>query len=112
MLKGQKLRICGDFRSTVNVAAETESYPIPKIEDIYATLSGGVIFSKLDFSNAYLQIMLAPEYRKYTTINTHQGLYQYRRLPYGVASAPAIFQRIMENMLKGINECVCIWTTF
>ena len=75
VLKGNKLRICGDFRSTVNRVTETESYPIPRIEDIYATLSGGTIFSKLDFSNAYLQVLLAAEYRKYTIINTPQGLY-------------------------------------
>ena len=48
-----KLRICGDFRSTVNRVTETESYPIPRIEYIYATLSGGTIFSQLDFNNAY-----------------------------------------------------------
>ena len=54
VLKGNKLRICGDFRSTVNRVTKIESYPIPRIEDIYATLSGGTIFSKLDFSNAYL----------------------------------------------------------
>ena len=63
VLKGNKLRICGDFRSTVNRVTETESYPIPRIEDIYATLSGGTIFSKLDFSKAYLQVLLAAEYR-------------------------------------------------
>ena len=108
VLKGNKLRICGDFRSTVNRVTETESYPIPRIEDIYATLSGGTIFSKLDFSNAYLQVLLAAEYRKYTTINTPQGLYQYTRLPYGVSSSPAIFQRIMNNMLKGIDN-VCVY---
>ena len=72
-MKGEKLRICGDFRSTVNRVTETESYPFPRIEDIYATLSGGTISSKLDFSNAYLQILLAADYRKYTTINTPHG---------------------------------------
>ena len=72
-------------------------------------LSGHKVFSKLDFSNGYLQVKLSPLFRKYTTINTHKGLFQYTRLPYGVASSPAIFQIIIENMLKGIkNVCVCV----
>ena len=74
-LKGNKLRICGGFRSTVNRVTEIESYPIPGIEDIYATLFGVTIFRKSVISNAYWQVLLAAEYRKYTTINTPQGVY-------------------------------------
>ena len=55
-----------------------------------------------------MQVLLAAKYRKYTTINTPQGLYQYTRLPYGVSSLPANFQRIMNNMLKGIGN-VCVY---
>ena len=55
-----------------------------------------------------MQVLLAAEYRKYTTINTPQGLYQYTRLPYGVSSSPAIFQSIMNNMLNGIDN-VCVY---
>ena len=42
------------------------------------------------------------------TVNTHKGLFQYTRLPFGVASAPAVFQRTMENLLKGLSN-VCIY---
>ena len=52
----------------------------------------------------YLQVPLHPESRKYVTIKTHMGLYQYTRLPFGVASVPAIFQRIMEGIFQGIWE--------
>ena len=52
-------------------------------------------------SNAYLQLRLDPESRKYVTINTQKGLFQYNRLPFGVASAPAIFQRYMDVLLQG-----------
>ena len=54
-------------------------------------------------SNAYLQLPLAEESKKYVTINTHRGLFQFNRLPYGVASAPAIFQRTMETLLRGLK---------
>ena len=65
-------------------------------------------FSKVDLASAYQQIVLDEESREYTTINTHKGLYQYTRLPFGVASAPAIFQRTIENILQGIKH-VCVY---
>ncbi|CAC5379673.1 unnamed protein product [Mytilus coruscus] len=70
------------------------------------TNHGGQAFSKLDLSQAYQQIVLDEESRKYVTINTHKGLYQYNRLPFGVSSAPGIFQRTMENLLQGIPRVV------
>ena len=60
------------------------------------------MYHKLDLSHAYLQVELEPESRKYTTINTVKGLFQYKRLPYGIASAPAVFQRSIETLLQGI----------
>ena len=51
------------------------------------------------FMDMYLQISLDAESKKITTINTHRGLYQYNCLPFEVSSAPAIFQRITENIL-------------
>ena len=52
-------------------------------------------------------MLLDPEDRKYTTINTHLGLFQYQRLPFGIASALAIFQNQMEKILQGIPKAVC-----
>jgi len=75
---GVSIRICGDFRATINSAIKIDTYPIPKIDDLYATLAGGTLFSKLDLSNAYLQVEIRKDDRKYTTINTQQGLYEYK----------------------------------
>jgi len=58
----------------------------------------------LDLAEAYLQLQVAPESRKFLTINTHKGLYCFNRLCYGVASAPSIFQSVMENILRGISR--------
>ncbi|XP_062864462.1 uncharacterized protein K02A2.6-like [Trichomycterus rosablanca] len=96
------IRLCGDYKMTVNQVASLEQYPIPKVEDLFAVLSGGEKFSKLDMSHAYQQVTLDEESKKLVTINTHKGLYTYNRLPFGVSSAPAIFQRTMENLLQGV----------
>jgi len=53
-------------------------------------------------SQTYQQLLLDDESKQYTTINTHKGLFQYNRLPYGISSAPGIFQRNMENLLQNI----------
>ena len=96
------IRICGDFKTTVNPCIEVDQYPLPTPEDLFAQLSGSTVFSKLDLSHAYQQIELDEESRKLLVINTHKGLRQYTRLPFGVASAAAIFQRVIESVLQGI----------
>ena len=83
------VRVCGDYKLTVNRVAKTEVYSIPKIKEMFASLAGGKKFSKLDLSHAYQQIQLEEESQKYVTVNTHKGLFQYEILPCGVASAPA-----------------------
>ena len=98
----QSVRICGDYKVTVNAVSKLDNYPIPKAEDLFTTLGGGEKFTKLDLSQAYQQLPLDDDSKKYTTINTHRGLFQYNRLPYGISSAPGIFQRTMENLLQGI----------
>ena len=69
-------------------------------------MSGGQKFSTLDLSQAYHQFELEENSRVYTTNNTHRGLYQYNRLPFGIHSAESIFQRTMENLLGDIEGCV------
>jgi hypothetical protein len=81
---------------------------MPKIDDIFANLAGGQKFSKIDLRQAYLQLPMDEESMKLLTINTHKGLYQFTRLPFGVASSPAIWQRTIDQILQGL-ECVqCI----
>ena len=102
------IRICGDYKVTTNRVAKLDKYPLPRIEDLFASLSGGTCFSKLDLSHAYQQIELEEESREYTIINTHKGLFRYNRLPFGIASAPSIFQRVMDTLLQGIPG-VCVY---
>ena len=106
--KDGTVRICGDYKMTVNQAAKVDSYPLSKINDLFASLAGGQTFSKPDLASAYLQIPLAEATQKVLTINIHKGLYKYKRLPFGVSAAPDIFQRTMETILQGLPG-VCVY---
>ena len=105
--KDKSFRICGDYKVTVNPELAVDQYPLPKAEELFATRTGGKVFSKLDLSQAYLQLQLDAESAAYVTINTHQGLYRFKRLPFGLASAPAIFQKLMDTVLQGLEGVIC-----
>ena len=78
------------------------------IDDLLTALTGGKLFSKLDLAHAYQQIPLDDPSKKLAVINTQKGLFQYTRLPFGVSAAPAIFQRTIEGILRGIPH-VCVY---
>ncbi len=63
------IRICGDYKVTINQAVRVDKYPIPNINDLFTKLTGGVMYTKLDLSHAYQQVVLDEESRKLTTIN-------------------------------------------
>ena len=91
--------MCGDYKVAVNQCLHVDQYPLPKPSDLFVTLANGKAFSKVDLSQAYQQMVLDEESAKSLTINTHFGLYQYTCLPFGVASAPAMFQRAIDIIL-------------
>ena len=101
------IRLCGDYKVTVNPQLEVKEYPIPRPEELIASLQGGKKFTKLDLKNAYQQVELDENSRQYVTINTHLGLFRYTRLPFGVSSAPAIFQECMDKILHGLDGVGC-----
>ena len=102
-----RIRVCGDYKFTVNQALAVDQYPLPKPEDLFTALTVGKKFSKLDLSQAYLQLALTEESTKYCTGNTHQGLYRFERLRFGVTSAPAMFLKIMDTILQGMPNDIC-----
>ena len=99
---GGPIRICGDYKITVNSVAPLDNYPIPNTNEQLATLAGGSKFSKIDLSQAYQQVELDDASKELLTVNTHRGLYRPDRLQFGVHSATGIFQREMEKILNGI----------
>eukprot|EP00731_Ephydatia_muelleri_P019518 Em0012g343a len=84
--KDGRFRLCGDYKMTINQYLEVDRYPLPKPNDFFATPAGGQKFSNIDLSQAYQH---------------------YTRLPFGVASAPALFQRAMDSILQGIAGVIC-----
>ena len=102
------VRICGDYKITVNPQLQTEEYPLPRIDDIFAKLAGGKKSTKIDLRQAYHEMEVEEESQEYLTINTHQGLYLYNRLIFGISSAPAIWQRSLDQILEGIEGTSCI----
>ena len=105
------VRICRDYKLTVNQVSKLDNYPIPKTEDLLATLGGGEKFTKLDMSQAYQQMTPDEESRKFTTINTHKGLFQYNRLPFECPLHLVFFRGRWKTSCKAFLRSLCEWTT-
>ena len=85
------IKICEDYKVTVNQSLQVDQYPLPKPEDLLASIAGGAKFLKIDLTQVYLQLQLEEESREFVTMNTHIGLYRYTHLPFGISSAPENF---------------------
>jgi len=101
-----KIRLCGDYKVTLNPLLAEMSMPTICVEDLLAEIDKAKWFSKIDLEGAYLQLKLSENAKPLTTINTPYGLYQYTRLPFGVKTAPAIFQSTMLKIMNGISGIV------
>ncbi|XP_055306725.1 uncharacterized protein K02A2.6-like [Sitodiplosis mosellana] len=101
------IRICGDYKVTINRFLIDFKYPLPRIDQIFASMQGGILFTKLDMSNAYNQLVLDDEAQKLCTWSTHKGIFKMARLPFGVKIAAALFQKTMENLLSCFSNVFC-----
>lgn len=95
------IRICADYSSGLNNALLPHDYPIPTPESIFASVSTCKVFSKIDLSDAYLQIPVNDEAKAMLAITTHRGVNTMNRLCPGVKPASGIFQQTMDRMLEG-----------
>lgn len=92
------LRLCVDMRRA-NTAIMRENHPLPCMDQLLPKIGKSKYFSKLDIKNAFHQIELHPDCRYITTFITSKGLYQYKRLMFGISCAPETFQKVLENIL-------------
>ncbi|XP_011859723.1 PREDICTED: uncharacterized protein LOC105557164 [Vollenhovia emeryi] len=104
--KNNQVRICGDFSVMLNPNLIVDELPLPTTNELFTSMEGCTIFSKIDLQNAYLQLEVSKEDCELLTLNTHRGLYKCKRLMYGIASAPAIWQRTIEMILHDIPGVV------
>ena len=77
---------------------------MPTLDDFKAAVNGSKYFSKIDLKQAYHQVELDPESRFITTFSTHEGLFRYKRLPYGTSSSVELFQNILQRNLSDIKN--------
>ena len=96
------IRMCIDFRK-LNEVTKKNVYPLPNVEDCLEALSGNQFFSQLDLASGYWQIRMADRARELTAFRTEEGLYQFRRMPFGLCNAPASFQRLVNALFAGLK---------
>jgi hypothetical protein len=90
-----------DFRR-LNEDVIVDRYPLPVINEVFDKMAGAKVFSVLDLKSGYWQIPLAKESCPLTTFRTEKGLFEYTRLPFGLNNAPAMFSRVMSDVLEGL----------
>ena len=95
--KDGSCRFCIDFRR-LNKITVFDAEPIPNVEDLFVRLAHSRFFTKIDLAKGYWQILVLPEDRPKTAFATHQGLFQFIRMPFGLVSAPAVFARMMRML--------------
>ena len=101
------VRLCGDYKVTLNPQLQVAQYPLPNPSDMFATLAGCKVFSKIDLKTAFQQLSMDEKSQELCTIYTHLGLFRPKRLPYGVASSPAIWQQTMDKIFTGLPGVFC-----
>nr|XP_054768177.1 uncharacterized protein K02A2.6-like [Lytechinus pictus] len=108
VVKGDgSIRICGDYKTTINTAARSDTYPIPRVEELFARLANGKKFTKLDLSHAYQQLVLSEKSREFVTINTHRGYFDTRDCLLGFNCALSVSTD--DGVLAGgYTRCGCL----
>ncbi|XP_045455951.1 uncharacterized protein K02A2.6-like [Melitaea cinxia] len=104
-----KMRLCADYRATLNKNLENDNYPIPRVEEIFSKLSGGKYFCTLDINQAYLHMKTNEDTAEMQAISTCKGTYKVKRLMFGVKIAPNVWQRYMDQTLQGMEGTVCFF---
>ncbi len=105
--KSGAIRICVDYRE-LNKRTKKDAYPLPLPNEVQDRLAGSTIFLTLDLQCGYWQLPVNPSDREKTAFSPGpgMGLYQFRRMPFGLTGAPGLFQRLMDRVMRGLQFVV------
>lgn len=93
--------VCGDYRR-LNKITIPDKYPIPHLQDFAYKLKVCTIFTTLDLTRAYHQILMAEADKEKTAIITPFGLYEFNSMPFGLKNAAQTFQRFIDVVFRGL----------
>ena len=103
----RKVRICVDL-TKLNESVCREKHDLPSVDQTLGQLAGAKIFTKLDANSGFWQVTLSPDSEELTTFITPFGRYCFRRLPFGITSAPEYYQRKMQEILQDLDGVLCL----
>ena len=116
-------RLVVDYRNTVNRVIKSDQHPLPKIDELLHTIKGkgAAYISTFDMCNGFFQVELDEASRDYTAFTSYWGLYRFCRVPQGIKSGPAVFERAVEHALSGmlydfalsyLDDVICFSASF
>jgi len=104
-----KKRLVLDYRQ-LNANTIPDMYPLPRIDDLLDCLQGAVLFTIIDATDGFWQVLMETKSKKYTGFVVGEKHYQWRVMPMGLANSPSTFQRMMNKVLEGlIGQCCLVY---
>ena len=106
--KDNKIRLCVDYRR-LNATTPMDAYPMPRMDELIDKLGKAKYITTLDLASGYWQVPMSKEDRPKTAFSTPKGLYQFKVMPFGLNGAQATFQRMMDGIIRGIEEFTAVY---
>ena len=95
-----KKRLVIDYSQTINKFTQLDAYPLPRIDDQVNSIAQYKVFSTIDLKSAYHQVPISNSEKKYTAFEANGGLYQFKRMPFGITNGVSCFQRTMNEFIE------------
>ena len=100
-------RMCVDYRR-LNSLTKFDCFTLPRLDEAFDAFAGATVFSSLDLAMAYYQVPVKPADVGKTAFITHVGLYEMKKMPFGLCNAPSTYQRLLMSVLQGLIGHICL----